>query len=344
MPVNGFVLPTVLVVISIVTLIFLVALTAMASLTREASMARARVAFAQQAMTTEARLTWLLATERLSPNAVLIGAPLPPGEFQTLTPEADAAFRAGMVAAEPLYLDGRPYRIEDRALIRIQDQGGLINLARLPVEELRRLLARLGVSALQTRSIEGALRDYMDPDDLTAPNGAERDAYSNPAQAPPNRPLRTPDEFLSVRGVREAIDPAAWRQMRPHLAADPLSFRRNINTAGLEALQILFGMTETQARATIEARQSEPFYSLDAVAARTGAAVSNDVEISSVYPSGRVIYIVDDTLSPWSYAGRLTVTPTNPERPFWIDLTEFGEMPRSQQDGIDAAEFPAPPL
>lgn len=340
---DGFVLPTVLVVTSVVTLIFLVAITALASLQREAGLARARVAFTQQAMTAEARLTYLGATERMAPFGLLIDAPLPPGEFQNLSPAEDAAFRAGMANATELWLDGRPYRYGEAGIIRMRDQAGMINLSRLPAGAQGRLLARLNVSAADARSLEAALADYADRDDLRSTNGAERTDYPSGLDGPPNRPLRLVDEFLNVLGARQAVNMAAWRELRPSLAADVTSTQLNVNTADLEALQILFGMTETQARAAIRARQVQPFYSLEQVASDTGAALNTDPTVASVYPSGRIIYMMEDRLSRWTYSGRLTLTPTNSERPFWIDRTEFSDARRTGPEPVNALEFPEAP-
>ncbi|OYX56361.1 MAG: hypothetical protein B7Y86_10485 [Brevundimonas subvibrioides] len=339
----GFVLPTVLVVTSVVTLIFLVAITALASLTREAGLARARVAFAQQAMTAEARLTYLGATERMSPGGLWIDAPLPPGEFEVPDPAREAAFQAGMANAGDLRLDGRPYRYGAAAIIRLQDQAGMVNLSRLAGPPMSRLMTRLNVSAADARSLEAALADYSDADDLRTANGAERSDYPSGSEGPANRPLRSVDELMSVLGARDAIDPSAWRELKPYLAADPASFQLNVNTAGREALQILFGMTETQARSAIRAREVQPFYSLEQVVADTGAALDTDPEAGSVYPSGRIIYTVEDRLSRWTYSGRLTLTPTNSERPFWIDRTEFNEARRSDPEPVNVPEFPAAP-
>lgn len=60
---SGFALPAVLAVTGVVTLIFLVAITALASLSAEAASARARVRFLQRAMSAEAALSFMAATE-----------------------------------------------------------------------------------------------------------------------------------------------------------------------------------------------------------------------------------------------------------------------------------------
>jgi hypothetical protein len=340
---TGFVLPTVLVVTSVVTLIFLVAITALASLTREAGLARARVAFTQQAMTVEARIAYLGATERLGPAGLLIDAPLPPGEFEAPDPAREAAFRAGMANATDLRLDGRPYRYGTTAIIRLQDQAGLVNVSRIAGPVMSRLMARLNVSAANARSLEAALADYSDPDNLKTANGAERSDYPAGSEGPANRPLRSVDELMNVLGARQAIAPTAWRELKPSLAADAATFQLNINTADIEALQILFGMTETQARTAVRARAAQPFYSMEQAASDTGAVLDTNPEIGSVYPSGRIIYTMEDRLSRWTYTGRLTLTPTNAERPFWIDRTEFSEARRSDPEPVNAPEFPAAP-
>lgn len=338
----GFVLPTVLVVTSVVTLIFLVAITALASLTREAELARARITFAQQAMTAEARLAYLGVTERLGPRGLLIDAPPPPSEFVNLTPAEEAAFRTGMANAGELRLDNHAYRYGDDAIIRLQDQAGQINLARSLPDVIRRLLDRLRVSAPDARALEAALVDYADRDDLRTPNGAERADYPE-GTSPANRPLRRVDEFLSVLGARTAVDMTAWSELRPAIAADAQSSQVNVNTAGVEALQILFGMSETQAQTAIRVRETQPFYSMEQAAAETGAPLITDPEITAVYPSGRIVYTMEDRHSRWTYSGRLTLTPTNAERPFWIDRTEFSEARRSDPGPVDAPEFPAAP-
>jgi hypothetical protein len=102
-------------------------------------------------------------------------------------------------------------------------------------------------------------------------------------------------------------------------------------------------MTETQARTAVRAREVQPFYSLEQAAADTGAVLDTNPEIGSVYPSGRIIYTMEDRLSRWTYTGRLTLTPTNAERPFWIDRTEFSEARRSDPEPVNAPEFPAAP-
>ena len=70
----GFALPAVLAVTGVVTIIFLVAMTALYSLTSEAASARARVRFLQQAMSAEAALSYMVATEPLSARGVSVGS------------------------------------------------------------------------------------------------------------------------------------------------------------------------------------------------------------------------------------------------------------------------------
>ena len=68
-PRAGFALPAVLAVTGVVTLIFLVAMTALSSLTAEAASARARVRFMTRAMTAEAMMVYMAATEPTAPAA-----------------------------------------------------------------------------------------------------------------------------------------------------------------------------------------------------------------------------------------------------------------------------------
>lgn len=338
----GFALPAVLAVTGVVTLIFLVAITALASMTAEAANARARVRFLERALTAEAALVWLIANEPIDSASLRIGAPrrylFEPGE------EPPPVRVSGLEGGD-VFLDGRPYRLalDDQPLwLSIRDQGGMINLARLDPAAQRRLLERLGVSSGEIDALSARLIDYMDQDDLRQVGGAERDDY--PVGAPANRPMRRADELLSVLGARQAIDPVRWRALRPLLVADHQSPVVNLNTASSEALQILFDLTPDRAQAAISARRSAPFLDYDSFVAASGTGVPGDPEGLYGFPAGRFIYEIRDSRSAWTYRARLTLSPRELERPFWIDQTEMREAPRrARADTTDADQFPYAP-
>ena len=335
---RGFALPAVLTVTGVVTLIFLVAITALSSLTAEAASARARVRFLQDALTAEANLTLLAVTEPIRSSAIAIGAPRIVDLF------SGAEGNASNLEQGFIQLDGRPYAFDlsGKMIIQVQDQAGLINLASLSEEQHTRLMQAVGVEDAEIPRLRARYLDYVDPDNLRRVDGAEQRDYSD--TSPANRPLKTPNEWLSVLGARNSVDASKWRKLSPHLAADHTLLNANLNTSTKEAMEILFGIDENQSEAAINARSKLMFNSFSDFAAATGARYIPDDEISYVFPSGRMIFTIKDTRSAWTYRGRVILTPGGLEQPFWIDQTELKEAPRrAAADTSDATQFPYTP-
>lgn len=337
---RGFALPAVLAVTGVMTIIFLVAITALASLTSEAQSARARVRFMERALTAEAAVTMIAATEPFSPRGIEIGGARRVSEFLGQT----AGVSSGLPPAD-LRMDGRPYRTEIQGqtlLVSLQDQAGLINVSILGQAGLDRLAEETGLSRAVRRDLWPRLADYVDSDELVRVNGGEAGDY--PVGGPANRKLLLGSEWLSVLGVREAIDPARWRALRDDVVADSTEAAQNINTATPAALRIRFGLTETEARTTITARERDPILSATDLGAIIGRDLGVDPLAVYAYPSGRIIFTIRDTRSPWVYRGRLSYTPGDPDQPFWIDQTQIYEGPnRARAQSDDAPVFPYAP-
>ena len=338
---RGFALPAVLAVTGVVTLVFLVAMTALASLNAEAGSARARVRFLQRAMTAEAMISYLGATEPMSSTGFAAGSPRLVDDFDG---GASAASAPTTSFVSHVRLDGRPYTLPDTQdlVLRLQDQGGMINLAALSDDQWRQFAQSLGASPAQAGQAGPHYRDYVDTDSLAGPGGAEQSAYGSQRAA--NRALRRPSEWLAVLGVRYAIDKAKWRSLRNEVAVDHTHTFSNVNTASAETLEILFGLTQKQSNAAIRARETTSFNSLLDLAAATGTPIYGDAESLYTFPSARVVYSIRDTRSAWTYRARLTLTPTGLEQPVWIDQTELTEAPRRAVANItDATRFPYAP-
>jgi type II secretory pathway component PulK len=329
----GFSLPAVLAVTGMVTLIFLVAMTALRSLTAEAASARARVLFLTRALSVEAATAYQLATEPLSQTSIAVGAPR----------RYDDAFLDPNADIDPVRLDGRPYLVDQQGplVVEFRDQAGLINLAYLSEDALRRLAGELGLSDQTARVLGARYRDYIDQDALEQTADGEGPDY--PGGRPPNRVMRTPDEWLSLVGVRGEVDPRAWRRIRPWLAMDATSTNENVNTAGAEALRILYGATPSQVTTVLRQREDTPFLSFMNFAAATGLPNTSGDSFYT-FPSGRVVVTIRDARSAWVYRSRLTLTPTGLERPIWIDQTELTEAPgRAVADTSNAVRLPYAP-
>lgn len=327
----GFALPAVLAVTGVVTIIFLVAMTALYSLTSEAASARARVRFLQQAMSAEAALSYMVATEPMSARGVNIGAAR--SLYDDLAPSPGDSVQPGSgVAAAQVMLDGRSYRMVAHDLVmQMRDQAGMINLARLSWAQSNRLAEFLGGDSRGLRTIGPKYLDYIDLDDLRQTGGAERSDYASVGESgPANRPLRRVAEWLSILGVRRSIEGHKWRTLQDHLANDVSSGSINVNTASPEALQILFGATQIQAEAAIRSRDAAPFVSLQQFSSITGIAAIADDESIYTFPNGRFWISVQDEKSAWAYRARLILRPQDQERPVWIDQTDMLEAPRRQ--------------
>lgn len=337
---NGFTLPAVLAVTGVVTLIFLVAITALASLTAEAAAARARIRFLQRALTAEATLSFMAATEPMRSYGFGINEVR---GFMDLAQTAPPPNLSG-AEVEQIRLDGRPYLIDADGplVVQMRDQAGMVNMALLFGQPHERLLERIGIEASLHQVMLARYQDYVDLDDLKQPNGAERRDY--PDGGPANRRLVRPAEWLSLLGAREAVDKRRWRELRDDLAADPMSAAINVNTASSNVLSILLGLDEHQAQALIRAREQAPLMSSSDIANVTGIPFGDDFERIYTYPAGVTLVTIRDTRSAWTYRARLALTPSGLEQPLWIDQTELTEAPRrAVADTSNATRLPYAP-
>lgn len=341
---TGFALPAVLAVTGLVTIVFLVAMTALSSLNAEAASARARVNFVQRAMSTEATLAFMMATEPFSITGIDVGRARSGADPGLLEEGVDEVVTSGLPRAD-IRFDGRPYFTPRNGpmIISLRDQAGMINLAYLSPERTSRLLERLGVPPSFERRLTPRLQDYVDADSVKRIEGAEGSDYGA-GLGPANRDLRRVDEWLSVLGVREAVTPRAWRDLRDDLVVDHTLVRENVNTASAKTLEVLFGADAQQAAAAIRLREQQPFLSFDQFAAAAGLPNISDPQAIYTFPSGRVVVSLRDAASPWIYRTRITVTPSGLERPVWIDQTDMLEAPRRQAaETKDVPGFPYTP-
>lgn len=334
---RGFALPAVLAVTGVVTLIFLVAITALATLTREANSAQARVRFTEAALTLEANLAYLVATEPLTSDSIAVGQRRALDEYEA---GIDLDQSGG---TRRIRLDNRTYSAAPTLplTLSIQDEAGMINLAGLDDLQTQRLGEALGLRDADRRRARQLLIDYVDTDSLVTQGGAEQSDYGRERIA--NRPMLRPSEWLSLLGMRQAIDNRRWRALEDDLAFDRATFLMNVNTASIDSLHILFGLTREQAQATVRARETAPFLSLEDFLAASGASNVSDAERRYTFPSGRFVYTIRDTRSRWVYRARISLTPGGAELPVWIDQTELKETAQdADSDPIDATPFPYP--
>jgi general secretion pathway protein K len=132
-----------------------------------------------------------------------------------------------------------------------RDANARLNVNRASEAELRNLFAALRVDATRADSLAQSILDWIDPDDLHRPRGAERQAYlaAGLPVLPRNGPFRSLPELLDVMGMT----PELFARVSPYLTVTGTG-EINVNAAPREVLLALSGMTE-QAVAVIEARR-----------------------------------------------------------------------------------------
>lgn len=338
----GFALPAVLAVTGMVTLVFLVAITALASLQAEARSARERVRFLQRAMTAEASLAYMMATEPFRASVILAGAPR--NMDDTFGLNLATPVESGVPVSE-IRLDGRPYLMDQDGpmVVRLQDAAGLVNLARTTPDVHQRLATLAGLPPSTAQAAYARYVDYVDPDDLRTLNGAERRDYGA-AGGPPDRHMLRPSEWLSLLGVRDGVDPRKWNDVRHAFIVEPEMITYNVNTAPAIALQAVFDISAGQAESAIRRREVTPFASLEEFLQTVGSTFVSDPMRLYTYPGGRVIYEIRDGRSAWTYRGMIVLTPGGVVQPLWITQTELMEAPRrAAADTTNATRFPYTP-
>lgn len=295
----GFALPSVLFVVAMVTLVFLVAIQALASLASETRRVKASVAFEADALTLEARAAFIAATRPLGPSAVLAAS----------EPNAPAL----------LALDGRPYEAAPGIRLSAQDEAGLINLDNLPASARPRLFAAMGVAGADETAMADRLADYMDPQDLKRPQGADNADYARAGlAAPPRGPLVRRAQALGIVGWGDAVGTRRWQAFADNVTADPTSASSNVNTASAATLEVLYGLTPAQAEAAVARRTIAPFAELEDLGRTVGLKLPSDAERSYTMPNGRFALRVEDAAAGLAYRSRLILSPDDPTRPFWV--------------------------
>lgn len=102
--------------------------------------------------------------------------------------------------------DGRPYEtdFEDaKVTIKIVDDMGKIDISVVNLPLFQAMFESAGVDKIAAQKIAAAMADWIDPDDLVNPNGAEKDEYESAGlgYGPSNRPFVTPSELQQVLGM-----------------------------------------------------------------------------------------------------------------------------------------------
>lgn len=334
---DGFALPTVIITLAVITLVYLVAITAVQSLQREVRIERDEVDFQRRALTLEAEVAFMLATEPTSTRALEIGRRRYKDEETFGQSDESRAEEATRTDENRVYLDGRPYRAlaEDRPLVvSLQDEAGLIDLNQLDRDGWIRLAQRLGTPEALRNGLADRVNDYRDADDLRRVAGAEADDYRRAGLDPPlNRSLGSLDELGGVLDWRQSVTPLAERQLRAIAAVDPTTAAVNVNTAPAEALEVMYDLTPQQAALAVARRKLRFFFSASEMGASVGKLIDVNAETFTAAPNGRLALSIVDPRKRLLYTVRIAVTPADRFQPLWYSgarqrpLDQFDKEP-----------------
>lgn len=126
--------------------------------------------------------------------------------------------------------------------IMIIDEGSRLNINMLNDINLRRLLKYADVPDDKIQTIIDSLRDWIDPDELHRPSGAEKEYYESLEipYRPKNLPLSVPEELILIRDFRkDYLYGSEERKGIKDLITTFGGGKLNINTASKEVMEIL---------------------------------------------------------------------------------------------------------
>lgn len=242
--------------------------------------------------------------------------------------------------AQAVQLDGRPYRIGEKVLVRLQDTNGLIGINGLALGTTRRnilerLLATYGLAGGDTERLIDTLLDYRDEDDLRRINGAERDDYRTAGKAGliRNDALLTPDETGRLLNWPETA--ALWNPADPltnHIGIQKFS-PFNPNTADWRALVAMTGIDEQVIKSLIERRRKGELTDIAPLlfAGDIGNPFAAGSTISQM-PSTAIRVTLNIENTPWGIRFLVTHTPGASLAPWHIEYAHRIFLPPQPTD------------
>ena len=144
-------------------------------------------------------------------------------------------------------VDGTPYRFalgDGTVVVRVQDEGGKVDLNRAPPPLLQGLLQAAGVEANAARTLLDAIVDFRDPDRDRLPGGAEDPEYAAAGRdgGAKDAPFDAKEELLQVLG----IDSVLYAAIAPYVTVHSQRGRIDLMTAPLLLLQTVPDLTPQQ--------------------------------------------------------------------------------------------------
>lgn len=283
----------------------------------------------------------MLATQRLT----VAGMTVNESDAQVRSALEDMEDRdgfSGLPVGNEIRLDATPYNGLGNAQFALQDDRGLLSVNWAPPAFRQRFYESRGVPADQWQSLEAKRLDYQDADDLHRLNGAESPAYRQYGLPPPtNRTLSTPLELRRILQWNEVLadtDDAELLGIFTMARGADI----NLNTAPVEVLQLIPGVSAQTAERMVALRRPAPFTS--ALLAQSDFALPDFLEEGLALfakPSGNLI--LWDRRAGAKLLSHWAMTPYADGGPPWrIDYEVI--FPRGNESDPAVAGTPATPL
>lgn len=316
----GFALLMVLGALVVLALLAGATATTVARLRDTAAHQQAQLLGTIDAYSTQQTVLFMLATQRMTFGGLTVDNTMRRNaQEQAMQRQPGQPQFSFTTVGNELRMDGTLYRGVGRADFALQDDRGRLSPNWAVSSMMQGLMRELKVPIKDRGKLTDRLRDYQDSDDLPLLNGAEAPAYAaRKRPPPPNRPLLTPYELLRVMSWNRYLAPWGDNGITRNLTV-ARNVSINVNTASLQVLETVPGVTPDQARRVLAMRALAPLDSYPEAQALL-PSIPPDSGLLSLYPGN------SGTLEIWPGGGsagllvHYTLTPfENDGSPWRID-------------------------
>jgi hypothetical protein len=340
---DGFILPLTLWIVALIGLA-IAAVDAWVATAMENSRILQHRAEAELALTNvENELVYAMAVRPLTYRGLEVGT----GLTRPDRSDFNAMMAANYTTSQAIAFDDRPYVLESTPdfSVQIQDERGLVNLNTVTPPYLHRLLSMFNVPEAMWDRLADTLGDWIDEDNETRPDGAERDDYLRRGRLPPaNAFMMSPLEAQSI--LDWDTIPQVWDADRksPLFSTCPTS-GFNPNTApGPVLMTYIAGLTPDNEAEVIRHRKDQPFRNAYDFSATANVVTPNESFFFSMIPSPCVIVDLTDRNTHERTRFSLTLLPLGRYQPWQIDYVY--KIPSQYGEAVDQANptvtFPSP--
>ena len=322
----GMALPLVLLLTTLLSLTLFTVVSSLEGLRRETAQVKHAAEFERAAMTAEARFEFLAITEPFGSDGLYVEGARDQGGGRFPGYALPELSTTGVV----LGIAGQPYRWLEadggqEYRVAIQDEAGLVNIYQADVAMLTRLFLEAGLDATDAENLANELIAYN-------------------ADAALHQPMRRPSEIYRLESASTLLTEPVWRKLQTLIVSYSDSASVNINTAPAEVLKIWFDMSDDQAQAIVDARQTSattPGVNILTSPEQIGAAPVGAQ--SYAFTGGRLRFQFTDPATGDSYQSSLVLTPNHIERPIWIENARTRHLKPQPDPEDELQDFPEIP-